>query len=303
MLWRHLCVHPLLQLWPYPLLPPKLQPLSCQVHVPHLSTSVTSPVFNLSTKSVYPVNNDTANITAVMSSAGSDGLLSLSVKTACNETSRPPVTTFENIPSFCKNAFEDGTDFNAESSNIPANTLSGYESDDTEPSVNFATGFVISPVLKTAHSALLPVSIACSEVSVFASPTAIPKTCPSPVSFSIPTSDSVPSTSTPVLILQMHSSNPPVITSVVCSNTPVTTVTQTSSRISTTEAIHLLDTNTTTDTSTVTSDKNDNNRDLISAQTFDNCQINKQESTVPESNSDKIDDDIPVSTFPAAPEA
>ena len=263
-----------------------------QVHVPHLSTSATSPVFDLSNESVYPVSN-TPNLTVVVSSAGSSTSHSLSVK---SNSSLSPVTTFKSIPSFCKNTFEGGTVSNAEFFNMPANSVICFENDDIELPINFSTGFVISPSLKTPpYSTLLPVSIACSEVSVFASPTSIPKTCPSPVPVSIPASDTMASTSTPILTSQACSSS-------VNDNISVTMVTQTSMK----EETHLLDTDTTTNTSTVTCDKNDDDEYLNSAQTLGDCQVDKEDSA-PGSDNDKnndddknVDDDIPISTFPAA---
>ena len=273
----------------------KVTPSFLKVPTPHIFSPSTSPIFDLSSESVCPISDTTSLDTMVstVSSASSDTLPAISYKCTHSDSiqSLMPPTTF--IPSFCNSGFVSDKDTPVSSLTSPAHTTDSCKNNDIQSPVNIATGFLISQSLKTVtHSMAAPVSITCSEMSVFATPRSILNTCSSPIPESqtfIPASDSVPSTS-------ISASASQVCNSPMNDNSQTIAMTQASSEI---EAVHLADENITTVTSPVTSNGN-GDHDIKSAQLLDCCQTDKEVSSVPDTAVNDDDDDGPVTTFPAA---
>ena len=271
-------------------------PSLLKVPTPHIFSPSTSPIFDLSSESVCPISDATSlgTMVSTVSSASSDTSPAISYKCTHSDSiqSLMPPTTF--IPSFCNSGFVSYRDTPVSGLTSPAHTTDSCKNNDIQSPVNIATGFLISQSLKTVtHSMAAPVSITCSEVSVFATPRSILNTCSSPIpelQTSIPASDSIPSTS--ILASASQVCNSPMNDD----NSQAIAMTQASSEM---EAVHSADKNITTVTSTVTSNGN-GDHDIKSAQLLDCCQTDKEVSSVPDTAVNDDDDDGPVTTFPAA---
>lgn len=270
----------------------EVTPSVFNVPVPHISTSATSPVFNI-TEPVSPVSSSLPAATAVlnattstMSSAYSDNLPSVADKVTClyneNLSSITSAIMFQDVSSSSKNSFVSNKETPVSSiglhSLLASTTVNG---NDGVISLNNLSPFVLPSQFEKAS---LPVLTAHDEVSVFASSESIPTTCP----HSIPklcTFDSVQSVSIPVTSQKFSSSKNDMLT---------ISLTQASSQATPVEASH------SSSESTVTiapdySSNGDGNQSTEPTQPTGSCQVDQQESPVPENS-----DDGPVATFPAA---